>query len=70
MIPRGEVGLIFAGMGREGGVLDEGMFAAVTVVVMATTFLAPPLLKFLCPPRPDGPVPDDYEGIEDLATEE
>ena len=69
MIPRGEVGLIFAAMGKAQGILDEGMFAAVTVVVMVTTFLAPPLLKYLAPPAA-GVLPlKDHEGIEDLATE-
>jgi Kef-type K+ transport system membrane component KefB len=47
MIPRGEVGLIFAQLGFSSGVLDPGQFAAVTLVVMATTLLAPPLLKYL-----------------------
>ncbi len=47
MIPRGEVGLIFAQLGYSSGVLDPGLFAAVTLVVMATTLLAPPLLKYL-----------------------
>lgn len=69
MIPRGEVGLIFAQMGRDGGVLDEGLFAAVTVVVMITTFLAPPLLKFLVTAAENAPAPSDHEGIEDFATE-
>ena len=69
MIPRGEVGLIFAQMGKESGVLDPGLFAAVTVVVMVTTFLAPPLLKWLAPALPDTPLHPVVEGIEDLATE-
>jgi len=71
MIPRGEVGLIFAQMGLSSGVFDPGMFAAVAVVVMLTTFIAPPLLKWLAPPRPGRPVltDDDHEGIEDLAYE-
>ena len=51
MIPRGEVGLIFARMGRDGGLLNEGVYAALTVVVLVTTFLAPPLLRYLAPPR-------------------
>ena len=71
MIPRGEVGLIFAQMGLTGGVFDRGMFAVVTVVVMATTFVAPPLIKWLAPPVP-GLAPgrhEDQDGIEDLATE-
>ena len=45
MIPRGEVGLIFAQMGQTTGVFDSGMFSAVMLMVMVTTFLAPPLLK-------------------------
>ncbi|WP_372370510.1 cation:proton antiporter [Candidatus Uabimicrobium sp. HlEnr_7] len=46
LIPRGEVGLIFASIGKTTGVLDEGMFSAVIVVVMLTTFVAPPALKW------------------------
>jgi Kef-type K+ transport system membrane component KefB len=51
MIPRGEVGLIFAGMGlkltMEGRpVLGPGEFAAVVAMVMLTTVLTPPLLKW------------------------
>jgi len=47
MIPRGEVGLIFAQMGLASGVFNEGLFSAVTLMVMVTTFMAPPLLKML-----------------------
>ncbi|HEX9290171.1 MAG TPA: cation:proton antiporter [Anaeromyxobacteraceae bacterium] len=51
MIPRGEVGLIFAGMGltlRVNGVpvLGPGEFAAVVAMVMLTTVLTPPLLRW------------------------
>jgi Kef-type K+ transport system membrane component KefB len=49
MIPRGEVGLIFAQMGLASGIFDARLFSAVTVMVMATTFLAPPLLRLLLP---------------------
>lgn len=66
MIPRGEVGLIFAQMGRSGGILDEGLFAALTVVMMVTTFVAPPLLKWLAPPNLAVLPGVEYEGIEDL----
>jgi len=45
MIPRGEVGLIFAQMGLISGVFDSRLFSAITVMVMLTTFIAPPLLK-------------------------
>jgi Kef-type K+ transport system membrane component KefB len=47
MVPRGEVGLIFASLGRATGALPPGVFAAVVLAVFATTFLAPPLLKAL-----------------------
>ncbi len=45
MMPRGEVGLIFAGIGRGIGVVDEGLFSAVVLLVMVTTVLAPVLLR-------------------------
>ena len=45
MIPRGEVGLIFAQFGLSYGIFDSRLFSAVTVMVMLTTFLAPPLLQ-------------------------
>lgn len=47
MVPRGEVGLIFADIGRRSGVLNEAVFGAVLLMVMATTFVAPPALKGL-----------------------
>lgn len=69
MIPRGEVGLIFAQMGLSSKVFDAGLFSAVTLMVMVTTFVAPPLLKMLFPPREGGAQPAAPEGIEDLVTE-
>jgi Kef-type K+ transport system membrane component KefB len=50
MVPRGEVGLIFADIGRRSGVLAEEVFGAVLLMVMATTFVAPPALKALFGP--------------------
>ena len=47
MVPRGEVGLVFAAVGRASGVLPPAVFVAVVLTVFATTFLAPPLLKAL-----------------------
>jgi Na+:H+ antiporter len=49
MVPRGEVGLIFASMGLATKALPEGVFIAVLVAVFATTFVTPPLLKLLRP---------------------
>jgi Kef-type K+ transport system membrane component KefB len=45
MIPRGEVGLVFAGVGAASGALSESLEAAIIMMVILTTFLAPPLLR-------------------------
>jgi Kef-type K+ transport system membrane component KefB len=47
MVPRGEVGLIFANIGLRSGVINEAVFSALLLVVMVTTFVAPPALKAL-----------------------
>jgi Kef-type K+ transport system membrane component KefB len=47
MIPRGEVGLIFAQVGLTAGVLTSGLYSSVALMVMATTFVAPPALRAL-----------------------
>jgi Kef-type K+ transport system membrane component KefB len=46
MIPRGEVGLIFATIGLREGILGGNLYAALLLVVLATTLLAPPLLRW------------------------
>ncbi|HEY0670855.1 MAG TPA: cation:proton antiporter [Longimicrobiales bacterium] len=53
MIPRGEVGLIFAHVGLDNGVVDVAAFNALVIVVMLTTFVAPPLLKVLFRSQPE-----------------
>lgn len=47
MIPRGEVGLIFAQTGLTAGVLSGGDYSALMLMVLVTTFIAPPLLRAL-----------------------
>jgi len=44
MIPRGEVGLIFAQMGLATGALTTQLYSAVAMMVLVTTFITPPLL--------------------------
>ncbi len=44
MAPRGEVGLIIAGIGLANGFLNEAVFAAVVIMVVVNTLAAPPLL--------------------------
>ena len=46
MVPRGEVGLVFAGIGAASGALDKPLQAAIIIMVILTTFLAPPFLRF------------------------
>jgi len=45
MMPRGEVGLVFASIGRTLGVIGDQLFSAIILMVIITTFAAPPLLK-------------------------
>ncbi len=45
MLPRGEVGLIFATIGLTSGVFDDDLYAALLLVVLATTLVTPMLLR-------------------------
>lgn len=45
MMPRGEVGLIFATLGRQSGVLGADLYAALVLVILLTTVITPPLLR-------------------------
>lgn len=45
MLPRGEVGLIFLGLGSQAGLLTPSLEAAILMMVIGTTFLAPLLLR-------------------------
>ncbi|NCF52296.1 cation:proton antiporter [Gammaproteobacteria bacterium] len=45
MLPRGEVGLVFAAIGRTLGVIDDSVFAAIVLMVFITTLAAPSWLK-------------------------
>jgi len=60
MMPRGEVGLIFAGIGKAIGVVDEGLFSAVVLLVMLTTVLAPIALRITMGVNPN-PTPKPAE---------
>jgi Kef-type K+ transport system membrane component KefB len=51
MIPRGEVGLIFANLGlgltlHGAPVVDATIYSTIVVMIMATTLVTPPLLKW------------------------
>jgi len=46
MLPRGEVGLIFASIGKGLGVVTDSIFSAVVIMVIVTTLITPLLLKW------------------------
>lgn len=45
MIPRGEVGLIFADMGKSGNVFDKDTYAAMILVIAITTMFTPFVMR-------------------------
>lgn len=52
MIPRGEVGLIFAASGRALGVVNDEIFSIIIIVVVFSTLVTPPLLAWLLQRKP------------------
>lgn len=67
LVPRGEVGLIFAQLGLSAGVLTNERFGALMLMVIVTTFLTPPLLSLIAARgTPDDESSPDHVGIDDL----
>ena len=60
MMPRGEVGLVFASIGKTLGVIGPAMFSAVVLMVIVTTLATPPLLKAAM--KKQEPPPGDEPG--------
>ena len=46
MLPRGEVGLIFASIGKTLGVISDTLFSSIVIMVIVTTLIAPGLLTW------------------------
>ncbi len=72
MIPRGEVGLIFADVGRglqmDGvPVINDATFSAVVVMVIITTMVTPPLLKWSLSKDVGGEPPTDNSAATEAA---
>jgi Kef-type K+ transport system membrane component KefB len=73
MIPRGEVGLIFAGIGASltlpnaqgvpEPVVGPAVFGAVVIMVIVTTLVTPPALKWSLQRGPDAPEPGQDEAV-------
>jgi Kef-type K+ transport system membrane component KefB len=53
MAPRGEVGLIFATVGKSLGVIDNETFSVIIVVLILTTLITPPILTYLIKKQKD-----------------
>jgi Kef-type K+ transport system membrane component KefB len=63
MMPRGEVGLIFLGLGTSAKLLSPSLEAAILLMVIGTTFLAPVLLRLVLkdkPPEDGNQVPEEF----------
>ena len=67
MIPRGEVGLIFAQTGLATQAIDQALFSALALMVLVTTLLAPPLLAQVAHGAA-APAPIDDSGIDNLVS--
>jgi Kef-type K+ transport system membrane component KefB len=52
MVPRGEVGLIFATIGAALGVVSQEVFSVIVIMIILTTLLTPPILTFLLKRQP------------------
>lgn len=63
-IPRGEVGLVFVSVGSASGILSKPLEAAIIMMVILTTFLAPPWLRFVFP-KPETAVAESEKAILD-----
>jgi Kef-type K+ transport system membrane component KefB len=60
MVPRGEVGIVVAQIGLGLAVITERFFAAVLFMAIATTLIAPPLIKLLYSED------SDRDGVDDV----
>lgn len=58
MVPRGEVGLIFASIGLTAGILSGSVYSAILIMVILSTFVVPPVLKILFARKPPPPQPE------------
>jgi Kef-type K+ transport system membrane component KefB len=63
MVPRGEVGIVVAQIGLGMAAISEQFFAAVLFMAIATTLIAPPLIKHFYSED------TDMDGIQDVVVE-
>ena len=68
LVPRGAVGLVFAQYALAGAILDERLFTAVTLMIILTTLVAPPVVRWLLPPA-SGPSQGRPSAVGELVSE-
>ncbi|MDA1080412.1 MAG: cation:proton antiporter [Gemmatimonadetes bacterium] len=68
MIPRGEVGLIFAQVGLTTGAIAAGEFGAIMLMVVATTLITPPWLSAITRTKAKSNAPALFDGLSDLVS--
>jgi Kef-type K+ transport system membrane component KefB len=61
MIPRGEVGMVVAQIGLGFGILSHSSYGIVVFMSVATTIVAPPLIKIACGRTLEAAVPESEE---------
>jgi Kef-type K+ transport system membrane component KefB len=59
MVPRGEVGIIVAGIARAEDVIGDELFAVIVAMSVITTLIVPPVLRALVARRPPGRAASD-----------
>lgn len=69
MIPRGEVGLVFAGVGAASGVLSDALNTSIILMVIVTTFVSPLWLRSVLN-RPAPPAGDPESAAPAVSPEE
>jgi Kef-type K+ transport system membrane component KefB len=69
MVPRGEVGIIVASLGKSAGVFSDSVYALIIAMSLLTSVIAPPLLTILLdrvPEPPQDPAMADEEDVSHL----
>jgi Kef-type K+ transport system membrane component KefB len=69
MIPRGEVGIVVAQIGLGMAAISQQFFASVLFMAVATTLIAPPLIKiFFAEDKDEDGMMDEFD-VKDISTE-
>jgi Kef-type K+ transport system membrane component KefB len=72
MVPRGEVGIVVAGLGLTAGAIDSSIYSVVVGMAILTTLIVPPALPFLLrrAERREAPLPEPEQGGPPAGTED